>query len=238
MNRYSAELSDLLNKMNELHQKIANTAQPYFIDLHLLCDYTRKYYDLLIATNAIAGAAPVTNISTFEIKQVVKEQPAISNVVNEQQPVMATPLEEKVEAEIPVEESKPANVIQPTAPVSVTSEKFKEYTSIGDKFAEQQTVGHKFSGTSTDAVTTNIKAMPLADLNEAIGINERFAFANVFMNGDINSFYSALAKINSKANFEEAFIHFKTEVVEKFNVDKNNKLYREFIELLQRRFMK
>ena len=64
MNKYSAELNNLIDRLNELHKKVSEKAQPSFIDLHLLCDYTRKYYDLLIAANAIAGAVPVTNIST------------------------------------------------------------------------------------------------------------------------------------------------------------------------------
>jgi|CXWJ01.1.fsa_nt_gi hypothetical protein len=238
MNKYSAELNNLIDRINELHKKVSEKAQPSFIDLHLLCDYTRKYYDLLIAANAIAGAVPVTNISTFEIKQIAKENfPASDNNFRpdvEHAPVKVEE-EKKVIAEPELQTApQPESITIP----KTSTEKFKEYTSIGDKFPESQTVAHKFTGGQSNAVTENIKASPLADLNDAIGINERFAFANVFMNGDINSFYSALAKINSKPNFDEAFNHFRTEVVEKFNVDKNNKLYREFIELLQRRFMK
>lgn len=238
MNKYSAELNYVIDKINELHKKVCENAQPSFIDLHLLCDYTRKYYDLLIATNAIASAAPVTNVSTFEIKQIAKEPIPASEIAlksaPDYPPLIAT--ESKIKVEEPEVNALP--LTEQEKPSFTSPEKFKEYTSIGDKFPESQTVAHKFSGAQSNVVSENIKAKPLSDLNDAIGINERFAFANVFMNGDINSFYSALAKINSKANFEEAFNHFRTEVVEKFNVDKNNKLYREFIELLQRRFMK
>lgn len=238
MNKYSAELNILIEKMNELHKRVSGNAQPLIIDLHLLCDYTRKYYDMLIEANAIAGAAPVTNISTFEIKHIVKEN--FSEHDNSFKPeVEHTPVKSEEEKTITTEsELIPVPPAESVTVTKTSTEKFKEYTSIGDKFPESQTVAHKFGGGQSNAITDNIKTSPLADLNDAIGINERFAFANVFMNGDINSFYSALAKINSKTNFDEAFNHFRTEVVEKFNVDKNNKLYREFIELLQRRFMK
>lgn len=230
MNKYSSELNSLIEKINDLHTKVSSSVQPSFIDLHLLCDYTRKYYDLLIATNAVAGAAPVTNASVFEIKHVAKEQPTVvsmpENIV-ENKPVVE-----------PIKEDVPEASVSDFKPKDQQQEKFKDYASIGDAFSEKETVGNKYSSTQPNAVSDKLKITPLADLNDAIGINERFAFANVFMNGDINSFYSALAQINSKQNFEEAFTHFKTEVVEKFNVDKNNKLYREFLELLQRRFTK
>jgi hypothetical protein len=252
MNKHSAALKELLGKINTLNEKISTVEQPALIDLHLLCDYTRQYYDVLIAMNAIAGATHVTNTSVFEIKQVAIEKP-----VEETKPEIIKPVENagsKVLPPIGGEDLGGATVAIKEKNISINTnrnqttektiaqpsmEKFKDYTSVGDGFEERKTVRDNFSNEQpAQAVADKLKITPLADLNDAIGINERFAYANVFMNGDINTFYSALAQLNSKQNFEEAYRHFKENVVEKYNVDKNNRLYREFVELLQRRFLK
>ena len=238
MNKQSAALNELLSKINTLNEKISSVEQPTLIDLHLLCDYTRQYYDVLIAMNAIAGAAPTTNASGFEIKQVAIEKPIVEEkpAPIKQIKVIETPVvvgEKNIAINTYINTETEKVIAQPS------TEKFKDYASVGDGFEERKTLRDNFSNEQpAQAIADKLKITPLTDLNDAIGINERFAYANVFMNGDINTFYSALAQLNSKQNFEEAYRHFKENVVEKYNVDKNNRLYREFVELLQRRFLK
>jgi hypothetical protein len=229
------ELLQWLERVTKQTQVVVDSNNPSQLDLDLLTDYIKKFYDCLKSfeagsKNNISQNHAIQNESVFEIKQVSK--------------IDETNIESDIASNKNTEVAKSKEAIENVTQSSKTNHAennnhFSNYQSIGDGFSEQDTVHTKISTGKTEvAVAEQLQSSPLTDLNDAIGINERFAFANVFMNGDINAFFSMLAQINSKTNFEEAYNQFKTTVIDKFNVDRNNKTYREFVELLQRRFAK
>lgn len=219
------QLNQLLTKINTQTDLISKAEIPSALDVDLLRDYIKQFYDCVLQLESNKNEAPqkhfVSNESVFEIKP--------SHVADEikQAPLRGIKTEPVKENPVVAAQKEP------------TKSSFEDYASVGQKFTEQESIHHKLSPTHISVgVGDKMQDAPVTDLIEAIGVNERFAFANVFMNGDINMFYTMLAQLNAKSTFDEAWIYFKENMVEKFNVDKNNKAYREFVELLKRRFVK
>lgn len=210
----------MLDKVNAKSSEIIASENIALIDIHLLQDYIKQLYEASAGLN-ITGRNSL-NEAVFEIKpshaaDKIKEQP-LHEITTEPQQKEIQAIPEKKE---------------------ITGSQYENYSSVGQKFAGQESIHDKITGSHYQtAIADKLKEEPLHSLVDAIGVNERFAFANVFMNGDINMFYTVLTQLNSKSGFDEAWNFFKENIVEKFNVDKNHKAYREFVDLLKRRFVK
>lgn len=170
--------------------------------------------------------ATVEPVITLEVKQDTIE-PSPAEVISEL----------KVETESDTVEKKVIPVV--TEVQAARSGIFKESEpSIAQQFHESETIHDKIGAAQhAFAVADKLKLSPVADLVKAIGINEKFLFISQLFNNNQQVYQQAIEKLNNSKTFADAYMYFDTEVVTKFKADKTSDVYRQFIDILQRRFI-
>lgn len=128
--------------------------------------------------------------------------------------------------------SKPQAVIfEETADVTAAT------STVADLFHAAETLGDKIQRSATEkSVSENLKHLPLSDLHQSIGINERFAFINGLFKGDQPLYFSTIDRLNAMTSFEEANHFLINEMSDKLTIKKNKELFEQFTELIHRRF--
>ncbi len=185
----------------------------------------------------------------------------------ESEPVIPSTQEEKIpahavqpellisEVETPVEEKHIEDVPQEVIPqVALAKERAKEFSKPTNRhataslFDDAPTIADKFQGAPTlhDKITTTkedksiadkLQKNPIADLKTAIGINQKFAFINELFDGDSNSYNTAIEKINSFTEHQQAVSFIETELVPVYGWTPDGESYAQLQELISRRFI-
>ncbi len=136
-----------------------------------------------------------------------------------------------------IQEEKPA--------VSESGEKKQKERSAPspDKKADHSTVGDSFSPTDRlneqigstrgeDNVTKMIKTKPLANLDDAIGVNDKFLFIREIFNGSPESYNQAIERLNEVKTFADA-----RDVLMNYTEDnKETKIVKQFLDIVKRKF--
>ncbi len=139
------------------------------------------------------------------------------------------------------EEVKEVELVKPvlTEVQAVRSGIFKESEpTIAQQFHESETIHDKIGAAQhAFAVADKLKLSPVTDLVKAIGINEKFLFISQLFNNNHQAYQQAIDKLNNSKTFADAYMYFDTEVVSQFHSDKTSDVYKQFIDLLQRRFI-
>jgi len=133
-------------------------------------------------------------------------------------------------------------------PVSKTSHQPKEEeknvsSSSSGKKPDSSTIGDSFSLTDRlneqmgsirgkDNVTEIIKTKPLANLDDAIGVNDKFLFIRELFNGSPESYNQALEKLNGVKTFNDA----KTVLMSYTGDNKETRIVKQFLDIVKRKF--
>ncbi len=159
------------------------------------------------------------------------------------------------EVETPVEVKHAEDVPQEVTPqVALAKERAKEFSkptnrhataslfddtpTIADKFQGSPTLHDKISHTKEDkSLAGKLQKNPIADLKKAIGINQKFAFINELFDGDSNSYNTAIDKINSFTEHQQAVSFIETELVPVYGWTPDGESYAQLQELISRRFI-
>lgn len=132
----------------------------------------------------------------------------------------------------------PAPQAQPKEPAPVQE---KKNIPIGEKLQSQGNVlFEKFmKGTGDLSIGERLQQKPIADLKQAIGINEKFLFINELFQGNATAYNEFVQNVNAVSSLEEAFAQIN-EAGQKFNWNNEKMLpaIEKFINLVQRRFLK
>jgi len=81
-----------------------------------------------------------------------------------------------------------------------------------------------------------VRIQPLNDIKKAIGINERFLFANVLFNGDMNAFSKAVEELNHLESISDAIRLMDEELSSKYHWNEEDETVVAFKTLVSRRF--
>lgn len=93
----------------------------------------------------------------------------------------------------------------------------------------------KFSG-EDHSLSDQLKKQPISNLLTAIGLNERYLFANQLFNGDMAKFIDEIKKLNSFETEEEALGYFDKQLSNKESWKSSEDLVEAFRLLVERRF--
>ncbi len=109
----------------------------------------------------------------------------------------------------------------------------KESGTIGDSYGLIDRLNEQMGITrGSDNVTEIIKAKPLANLDDAIGVNDKFLFIREIFNGSPESYDQAIEWLNSVKTFTEA-----RDVLISYTGDiKETKAVRQFLDIVKRKF--
>jgi hypothetical protein len=238
----------LLRDVSELEElvagiKISGVYDP--LDVELL--YTRVS-GVRHMLEVVSSAETV--IKKPEIKEPVKETKTepIEVKITEIQPVIEQPEPVKTEVKPEIKEEKmvapPPVTLQESEPEVVTVKEETDNDEMrfeeDDIIAGQQTLGEKFThGRSVNDLLfehgkTDYKFsnMPVANLQTAIGINDRFLFTRELFEGNKDAFAETVRKIDSMSSIHDAAVFLR----ENFKWKKTDTSLK-FIELVKRRFV-
>lgn len=106
-----------------------------------------------------------------------------------------------------------------------------------DELDNAPDVNEQYAGEEDNSISEQLQKQPISDLVSAIGLNERYLYANELFDGDLDIFKESLNHLNDLANIELAAQYFWSELGVKYNWDKENELVKALFNLVERRFI-
>jgi len=116
---------------------------------------------------------------------------------------------------------------------SSSSGKKPDSSTIGDSFSLTDRLNEQMGNTrGEDNVTEIIKTKTLANLDDAIGVNDKFLFIRELFNGSPESYNQALEKLNGVKTFDDA-----KAVLMSYAADtKETRIVKQFLDIVKRKF--
>lgn len=106
-------------------------------------------------------------------------------------------------------------------------------STVGDSFSHTDWLNEQIGSTrGEDNVTRMIKTKPLANLDDAIGVNDKFLFIREIFNGSPESYNQAIEKLNGVKTFDEA----KNVLMSYSEDNKETKIVKQFLDIVKRKF--
>ncbi len=87
------------------------------------------------------------------------------------------------------------------------------------------------------SISGHLQKQPIADLMSAIGLNERYLYANDLFDGDMQEFKNAVKMLNEFENGEEAKSFFESGLRSTYNWEDDNTLAQALFSLVERRHL-
>jgi hypothetical protein len=212
-----------------------NNRMPENDELDMLKSKLMKLHDKINHLQLVGQPFNGTQINEPEtivhVETVVTENNTVSESALTPEPFApAEAILEKDEIELPVANPE---IIQ------TRKEVFKDsQNTVASLFHESETIHNKIGvAQPAFAIADQLKLTPVADLVKAIGINEKFLFISELFNHNSTQYHQVIDQLNKAPNFEEAYRYFNTEVASVNHVDASTEVYKQFVDLLQRRFL-
>ena len=216
------QIEYLIKKINDLHEAMKQR-QPSIpqAEMDMMMQNLRQLYEaalLLYQNNTFAALVELEEKFT-----PVQQQP---------EPVLP-PKGIEVAEQTVVGNQK----VKKTA-VNINASLFENVPTLGGKFGSEETLHKKIAGKpSSETVAHKIHRNPIKDLKAAIGINEKFLFINKLFGGNNQQYNEAIERINSSANLSSAKEIVEGELFSKYDWHADSGPVKEFMELVERRFI-
>ncbi len=168
-----------------------------------------------------------------EIPEEVAPDPPADEEESGQKDVQVSPEEEVPEEKTEVQETKIKDEVSP----ETTHEKpEKKEKTVQAKDNTVKTLFDLFEDSATESLQDKVSRNSIADIREAIGINEKFRFINQLFRGDMNEYNKVIDKLNTLKTMDEADTFLITYKV-RYEWDEEGDVYREFIGIVERRYI-
>lgn len=237
----------LLKKMQHLCDAVASSpTDPSRIEVDLLKDYTRRFYEILDQESSNSEPLSVSrHFPSPKFEEVTKpstpaqivEKPAspLTSEVPEipqprPQPAAAPPIQPQP-APIPAEPEIPTKFEQAEVVEAKAIEPEKRSAPVSDPADSEPSSGdvstYKKSGNpETDVLfeiqqskdlSDKLRFSKIDDLSKSMGINERFLTINELFGGDHEGFDTSLRDLNAVPSFEAARSYIESNLIPKYN---------------------
>lgn len=114
---------------------------------------------------------------------------------------------------------------------------FEEQSTVASKYSAQETIGQKINRDQpVKTLSDALQHTHLADLKLSIGINERFAFINELFSGDQQLYHQSIEHLNSLQVYDDARKLLHEELKQQLGWQTGSERFRQFDELVKRRF--
>lgn len=249
MNKYQLrkEIAELIDSIKEHSDNIGTRKRIPQLELELILSKIKKLYEKSIIFNYINQhhiednddheepviPAALEEVKEDELNKKISDENITNKQLKEPEELLADNLEQK-QTEI-VEEIKHE---EQTIDIS-TQEKVA--IEVNNKISEavNLSLNDKLSKQVADvSLLSKLRKKPVEDLVKSIGINERYLFTKELFKGNSEAFIQHVRAVNSVNSYEEAQQYLEKEVIPNFNWDANNPAVNEFLDLVQRRFIK
>jgi hypothetical protein len=161
----------------------------------------------------------------------IKVEPVVKKVEPPVEIVAVPPVEIRNETKVVIPpEQKPTINLEPKPATRKPSENAilaDQFSGMDESFNEKMgSVKHD------DDIVEMMKSKPLANLSEAIGVNDRFLFIREIFKGDQDSYNAAIIKLNSAPSLTDA----KALIVDYTRDNADNEAVKQLMDLLKRKF--
>ncbi|MEM9023486.1 MAG: hypothetical protein AAGB22_07075 [Bacteroidota bacterium] len=112
----------------------------------------------------------------------------------------------------------------------------RDIRNLGIPEADQLPPNERTAAAGEQSVADKWKHQPIHNLKSAIGLNERFLFANALFAGSMEAFNQALEELNHMQSLDDAK-RFIAHQGQKYAWDNNDPAVADFSELVERRFL-
>ncbi len=193
--------------------------------------------------------------------EIIEESNILQSAINEVLEAVAEPIEPESVSASPIEvepvepQSEPMTAestvlagfenanqtVQTTvveqAPQKIQNADSEAGKSLADRFAPSETFGDMIQRNQpVQRVSDKLRSTSLSDLHESIGINERFAFINQLFKGDQAKYFEAINRLNESHSQDEALSYLNQEVLPKMAWKNPPSAWKEFVDLISRRY--
>lgn len=137
-------------------------------------------------------------------------------------------------------EPEQEEVTEPSDTVEENTEDDEKAPSLNERFSAQKTSLHDklFAQREKQKVLSKqLSGKPVKDLKKAINLNMQIRFTKELFENDKRSFKRTVDFINKCNTYSEARSYAQHEIVQKYELNEENKFYQEFISLVKRRFI-
>ena len=235
-----------LNEIGDVISNYTETNNLSAIDIDLALDKLRRTYDLMLELKKESQNQPITSTKT----SITQPQPTRSdkdiekvkqNIIAESKPKETAPTEEMVEFEEqeapmkqPVEDIKANTNVQAETPVEEKQTSKKVQNILSDKFSNEPSLNDELSKNSSKTdLASHLTSKPIADLNSALALNEKFELINNLFGGDKQIFEHTLNILNMAGNFNEAYNYLRSN----FSWDLDDIYVQKLLDLIRRKLI-
>lgn len=101
---------------------------------------------------------------------------------------------------------------------------------------EMPDLNEQYAGDEDPSLSEQLRKQPIADLMTAIGLNERYLYANELFEGDIEAFREVIKILNEFENRDQAVEYFKNQLIPTYEWKANHDLVKALYLLVERRY--
>lgn len=217
------ELSVLISKIAKLYEEtIILKHEISKMELSEIEKLPMNQNSKVIKNDAPTADVPVSIVE--EDEQKVAEISLDTDSNNAESESFAEPVSNEIAEEV----TKETN--------SFSSQDISEVKSISKYEIDFQDLNTKLSGKEENSVVDQLQKQPIADLTTAIGLNERYLYANELFGGSMELFRDALRALNSKGSLQDALDYLENDLVVTHQWSNEHDLVHSLRRLVERRF--
>lgn len=242
------ELTQLVDNIKEHSDRLTVSHTLPALELSVLISKIAKLYEETIILKHEISKMELTELEKLPMNQnskVIKNDATTADV-----PVSIVEEDEQKEDEIGLEtesiyvesESTVEPVLNEIAEEvtkeasSFSNQDISEVKSISKYEIDFQDLNTKLSGKEENSVVDQLQKQPIADLTTAIGLNERYLYANELFGGSMELFRDALRALNSKGSLQDALDYLENDLVVTHQWSNEHDLVHSLRRLVERRF--
>lgn len=199
------EIAALINSIKEHSDNIGDNKHIPQIELELILHKIEKLYQKSIVFNHLNSNGEVGQNTTIS------------------KPVVETPkVEVKQEMVKPVVSEKPIDLFGSEIPPAIEKSKLEKKV---EKKEEKPVV----------VVPNKIQKPSIQDLTKAIGLNDKFLFANELFEGNMQEYSIAIQQLNGAGSLESAMDYFSN-LQQLYEWDMEKETVKQLVDLVDRRY--
>ena len=240
MNTKQADI--ILKKINRLYETMTLDEKVDVFEQDLMLSYIRQLYEAFspeenireISKPEVKPVAPPPKPVVIEKEapkapiEIPKEKPAPAPKAVKPEPVEIKPDPPKVKVEpapVPEPTIKPPQPEPPQTAPSSSSLSQSEYEAL-------------FDYTEAKELSERLSQMPIKDLTQAMGLNEKIFTINELFGGDSQAFDIALKTLNTFNSFDQAKAYLSENIAGKFDWTEKSRKKKaiNLIKLIRRRY--
>lgn len=217
-NQIRKEIANLINSIKEHSDNIGDKEHIPQLELELILHKIEKLYQKSIVFNHLNTVQPATRVIADK-----KETPA---------PLVAAEKQEVKAIEVPAPE--PEKKVEPK-PVDLFGTELTPPAEKPKQEKKTEKKEEKKEEKKQEIPLAKIQRPAITDIRSAIGINDKFQFANELFGGEMQEYEIAIQQLNTAETMESASEYFMS-LQQLYNWNNEHETVKRLFDLVERRY--